>query len=178
MHEEFEVLPPEVSYNHQKKKRRAVIFLLVVLAILCLILVLLLILTFVLRIHCPSNDSADHKEQKKAREEIKVEDALVHFIHVSDINLDMKYNSSIPKNDVCRSDGAITRAESDAPFGRIGCDTPVVLLNSSLEAMKNVTDGKKLEFVLISGKSRKLVLIVVLDSQLSIKIFSHLSDIS
>ncbi|KAL9951390.1 hypothetical protein ACROYT_G044044 [Oculina patagonica] len=42
-------------------------------------------------------------------------------------------------------------AEFGAPYGRIGCDTPVLLLNSSLEAMKNVSSGKNLEFVLISG---------------------------
>ena len=153
MSAELEELPPENhNENDQKRKRPVAVFLVVALGIICLILLLLVILTFVLRIHCPACD-LENNQRTTTPEEITAEDNFGHFIHVSDINLDLKYNSSISRGDFCRFNGAVTSAKFDAPFGRFGCDTPVLLFNSSLEAMKNVSSGKKLEFVLISGDS-------------------------
>ncbi|KAL9951354.1 hypothetical protein ACROYT_G044005 [Oculina patagonica] len=145
-----ELPPPDPKENNQKKKRPIACFLVVALGILCLVLLLLVILTFALRIHCPNCD-LENGPQTPSPEEITKENNLVHFIHVSDINLDLKYNSSISRSDFCRFNEAAKPTEFGAPYGRIGCDTPVLLLNSSLEAMKNVSSGKNLEFVLISG---------------------------
>ena len=155
MPEELQVVPPEDSENNRKKKQPVAFFLAIALAIICVILLLFIILTFALRIHCSYCDSEDDQRKPNAVE-ITTEDNLVHFIHVSDINLDLKYNSSISSSDSCRFNAAIIEAAFDAPFGRTGCDTPQLLLNSCLEAMKNVSKGNKLEFVLISGKSRMI----------------------
>lgn len=161
MPEELEMSPSEDSENNQKKKRRAILIVLIVLAILCLVLVLLLILTFVLCIHCRNCDS-DQEQPTPASEGFTVEDSLMHFIHVSDVSLDLKYNGSIPRRDFCRpADGSSTTAEFKAPFGRIGCDTPLMLLDSSLKAMKNATDGKNLAFVLISGKLKFICFFII-----------------
>ena len=148
-------VPPEDSKNNRKKKRTAAFFLVIVLAIICVVLLLFTILTFALRIHCPHCDW-ENEQRRPTPVEITTEDNLVHFIHVSDINLDLDYNSSISSGDSCRFDAAIIEAASDAPFGRTGCDTPELLLNGSLEAMRNVSKEQKLEFVLISGKSRMI----------------------
>ena len=156
-----EPVPPEDSENNGKNKRPAAFFLVIVLAIICFILLLFMILTFVLYIHCPHCDS-ENGQRKPTSVEITTEDNLVHFIHVSDINLDLKYNSSVSSSDSCRFNAAIIEAAFDAPFGRTGCDTPGLLLNSSLEAMKNVSKGKKLDFVLISGKFRMIYIILIL----------------
>lgn len=157
---ELEELPPvDPNENNTEKKRWIAFFLVVALGIICLVLLLSVILTFALRIHCPNCD-LENEPQTPSPEEITTEDSLVHFIHVSDINLDLKYNSTISRSDFCRFNEAIKTAEFDAPFGRIGCDTPVLLLNSSLEAMKNASIGNNLEFVLISGKSSTINIVI------------------
>ncbi|PFX20876.1 Sphingomyelinase phosphodiesterase C [Stylophora pistillata] len=52
---------------------------------------------------------------------------------------------------MCRAvNRSITTDEFKAPLGRVGCDTSLLLLESSLEAIKNATGGKKLDFILIS----------------------------
>ena len=42
-------------------------------------------------------------------------------------------------------------ADHEAPYGRIGCDSPEWLLESTLAAMKE--KGKDAEFILLTGKS-------------------------
>ena len=154
MTEQLEISSPNDSENNRKRKRLTVLVLLIFLGSLCVVLSLMLILTFVLCLHCPDCDS-DYKQGTSGSEEkLTTQQSLVHFIHLTDVNLDLKYNSSIPKRDMCRAaNGSIKTAEFKAPLGRIGCDTPLLLLESSLEAIKNATEGTKLNFILISGKS-------------------------
>lgn len=154
MTEQLEISSPNDSENNRKRKRLTVLVLLIFLGSLCVVLSLMLILTFVLCLHCPDCDS-DYKQGTSGSEEkLTTQQSLVHFIHLTDVNLDLKYNSSIPKRDICRAaNGSIKTAEFKAPLGRIGCDTPLLLLESSLEAIKNATEGTKLNFILISGKS-------------------------
>lgn len=152
MTEQLEISSPNDSENNRKRKRLIVFVLLISLGSLCVVLSLMLILTFVLCLHCPDCDS-DYKQGTSVSEEkFTTQQSLVHFIHLTDVNLDLKYNSSIPKRDMCRAaNGSIKTAEFKAPLGRIGCDTPLLLLESSLEAIKNATEDTKLNFILISG---------------------------
>ena len=167
MTEQSEISSPNDSENNRKRKRLTVLVLLIFLGSLCVVLSLMLILTFVLCLHCPDCDS-DYKQGTSGSEEkLTTQQSLVHFIHLTDVNLDLKYNSSIPKRDMCRAaNGSIKTAEFKAPLGRIGCDTPLLLLESSLEAIKNATEGTKLNFILISGKSHDTFFISYLSSKL------------
>ena len=159
MTEQLEISSPNDSENNRKRKRLTVLVLLIFLGSLCVVLSLMLILTFVLCLHCPDCDSNYKQGTSGSEEKFTTQQTLVHFIHLTDVNLDLKYNSSIPKRDMCRAaNGSIKKAEFKAPLGRIGCDTPLLLLENSLEAIKNATEGTKLNFILISGKSLDIFL--------------------
>ena len=167
MTEQLEISSPNDSENNRKRKRLTVFVLLIFLGSLCVVLSLMLILTFVLCLHCPDCDSNYKQGTSGSEEKFTTQQTLVHFIHLTDVNLDLKDNSSIPKRDMCRAvNGSIKTAEFKAPLGRIGFDTTLLLLKSSLEAIKNATDGTKLNFILISGKSHDIFLISYLSSKL------------
>ena len=77
---------------------------------------------------------------------------VTKFMHVSDVHFDLFYNQSISKDTSCRSKEGFKMADHEAPYGRIGCDSPEWLLESTLAAMKE--KGKDAEFILLTGKSR------------------------
>lgn len=75
---------------------------------------------------------------------------IMKFLHVSDIHLDPFYNQSMDKDTYCHnSNGSKTTADYKAPYGRIGCDSPEWLWESTLQAMKS----KGADFMLLTGDS-------------------------
>lgn len=76
---------------------------------------------------------------------------VTKFMHVSDVHFDLFYNQSISEDTSCRSTEGFKIADYEAPYGRIGCDSPQWLLESTLAAMKE--KGKDAEFILLTGKS-------------------------
>ena len=72
------------------------------------------------------------------------------FIHVSDIHLDPFYDKSMDESTWCHgSAGSNHSAAYEAPYGRIGCDSPEELLTITLAGMKEKGRGAK--FIVLSG---------------------------
>ena len=81
---------------------------------------------------------------------------IVKFLHVSDIHLDPFYNPSKDVDTYCHSfEGSNDTADYKAPYGRIGCDSPELLWESTLSAMKEKGEGAK--FIILSGRGSELV---------------------
>ena len=74
------------------------------------------------------------------------------FIHVSDIHVDIFYNQSIDKDTRCRRTEGYKIADFEAPYGRIGCDSPEWLWGNTLAAMKE--KGKDADFILLTGTEK------------------------
>ena len=84
--------------------------------------------------------------------------SYLKFFHISDTHVDFHYNSSISKQTFCRSTpNTLNITPSDAPFaapyGRVGCDPPVALLDTTLQFMKQLSNEKQndIEFILLTG---------------------------
>ena len=75
---------------------------------------------------------------------------IVKFFHVSDIHLDPFYNQSITADTSCRKTEGFQIADYEAPYGRVGCDSPEWLWGNALAAMKEKGDGAK--FMLLTGR--------------------------
>ncbi|XP_015775401.1 PREDICTED: acid sphingomyelinase-like phosphodiesterase 3a [Acropora digitifera] len=89
-------------------------------------------------------------ESRKSRKYGKKCKKIMKFLHVSDIHLDPFYNQSMDKDTYChKSNGSKTTADYKAPYGRIGCDSPEWLWESTLRAMKS----KGADFMLLTGDS-------------------------
>ncbi len=81
------------------------------------------------------------------------------FFHVSDIHLDLYYNSSTDHKTLCRSvpntkNATPVSAGFEAEYGRVMCDSPLKLVNSALAYMKNLTMDKLnvADFIVFTGK--------------------------
>ena len=81
------------------------------------------------------------------------------FLHVSDVHLDLYYNSTTSTKSFCRSmpntlNITPVSAPFTAPYGRVGCDSPQALVQSSLNFMKKLSSNvdKKFDFILLTGK--------------------------
>ena len=80
---------------------------------------------------------------------------IVKFLHVSDIHFDPFYDKSMDKDTYCHNSGdSEPTADYEAPYGRVGCDSPEVLWDSVLSAMKDKGSGAK--FMLLTGKEMGL----------------------
>ena len=88
---------------------------------------------------------------KKGRRHRKFKRKVTKFMHVSDVHFDLFYNQSISEDTSCRTTEGFKIADYEAPYGRIGCDSPEWLLESTLAAMKE--KGKDAEFIILTGKS-------------------------
>ena len=83
--------------------------------------------------------------------------STVNFLHVSDMHLDVYYNRSTSTKSFCRSipntrNVTPTAAPFDGPYGRVGCDSPIALVKSSLDFMKILSkNGKNIKFFVFSG---------------------------
>ena len=82
------------------------------------------------------------------------------FLHVSDVHLDLYYNSTTSTKSFCRSipntlNITPVSAPFTAPYGRVGCDSPQALVQSSLNFMRKLLSDvdKKFDFILLTGKS-------------------------
>lgn len=67
---------------------------------------------------------------------------------LADIHLDLFYKPDSSTTVLCRE--STIKAESEAPLGRVGCDTPLILLNQVLLKASSIVKPK---FVLINGDS-------------------------
>ena len=87
---------------------------------------------------------------------------LKQFFHVSDTHLDIYYGSNISKKNYqgCRNkfrlgdkNHTILPSNTNASFGRAGCDTSELLLKSAAAEMKRINRElvNPVEFVLITG---------------------------
>lgn len=97
-------------------------------------------------------------ESRKSRKYGKKCKKIMKFLHVSDIHLDPFYNQSMDKDTYCHnSNGSETTADYKAPYGRIGCDSPEWLWESTLRAMKS----KGADFMLLTGTKRKRIYVLL-----------------
>ncbi|RMX40093.1 hypothetical protein pdam_00002226, partial [Pocillopora damicornis] len=71
------------------------------------------------------------------------------FFHVSDVHLDPFYNKAADVSTYCQGSGLT--ADYEAPYGRIGCDSPLALWKIALLGMKE--EGQSAEFMMLSGDS-------------------------
>ena len=71
------------------------------------------------------------------------------FIHISDVHYTPFYNKSVDESSWCQSSGANSAADYEAPYGRIGCDSPADLWLIVLDGMKEKARDAK--FIMLSG---------------------------
>ena len=97
----------------------------------------LIILSFTLSVDCRRHNGKWFRNRLK-------------FLHVSDFHLDPFYDKSMDKSTRChRSAESNSSADYEAPYGRIGCDSPEELLTITLAGMKK--KGNDAKFMIISG---------------------------
>lgn len=78
-------------------------------------------------------------------------DKPVSFLLFSDVHLDLMYKKTADKTGFCRNE--TIKSSHTASYGRIGCDTPLSLLQTTLYAMKQKTSHlSKLDFILLAGE--------------------------
>ena len=152
---------PESSFSDESnkeskvdRKRKIAIFVFAVVVIVCLVLLLVLVVTYALRLHCPSCSSQHRGEtEQPVTEALRAGGGIIRFIHVSDIHGDVEYQKSMASEQRCRGlNGRNITAEYNAPYGRINCDSPRVLLDSTLNAMKSEREKAPIQFIMITGK--------------------------
>lgn len=82
---------------------------------------------------------------------------IAHFYHMTDFHVDLKYNSSSPASTFCRYNNDPSTipqlADTQAYYGRIGCDSPKALIDNALLAAKVIplTSQQHVDFVIASG---------------------------
>lgn len=73
------------------------------------------------------------------------------FLLISDIHLDIFYESQADVKGFCRNSSM--QSTYDAPYGKIGCDSPPQLLDDALDAMqKRAAKLGHLDFIMLSGE--------------------------
>lgn len=134
-----------VEYKRWKKKTLQARWLIGLLVVICCILIVLLIVTYERGNH--DKHSRNCFEQEKA-----TSSSIIKFLHLSDIHYDPFYNKTISNSFFCREQIAKSTAKYLAPYGRIGCDSPMLLLENSLEGIKNITLVEEVNFILLTGR--------------------------
>ena len=71
------------------------------------------------------------------------------FLHVSDVHYTPFYNKSVDESNWCQSSGATSTADYEAPYGRIGCDSPADLWLIALKGMKE--KARDANFIMLAG---------------------------
>jgi sphingomyelin phosphodiesterase acid-like 3 len=74
----------------------------------------------------------------------------IKFYHLSDVHLDPDYVDTISAATFCRNSTNF-RLAANAPYGRIGCDSPELLVRNTFHAMKNASKDEKPDFIIITG---------------------------
>ena len=89
---------------------------------------------------------------------MKKEIPTMKFLHVSDMHLDLYYNKSTSTKSFCRSipntlNITPSLAPFEGPYGRVSCDSPLDLVQSSLNYMKSLSDDQnEIKFFILSGE--------------------------
>ena len=126
-----------------KKCSRPTILMFVLLMII-LALVIVIGVTYGMKLQCDDNDdkNAMHKKRKSSS---------TSFFLISDIHLDLFYKEGAPagKMSFCRNESM--SSTYNAPYGRVGCDSPLNLLNQVLDAMKKQENNVSVDFIMLSG---------------------------
>ena len=137
-----------IEHKRWKKKTLQARWLIGVLTVICCILIVILIITYESGHGNKTTSNCSSKEAEKAT----TSNSVTKFIHLSDIHYDPFYDKTISKSFFCRQQMAnSSTANYVAQYGRIGCDSPALLLENSLDAIKNVTREKEVSFVLVTG---------------------------
>ena len=74
----------------------------------------------------------------------------IKFYHLSDVHLDPDYVDTISEATFCRNSTNFSLAVN-APYGRIGCDSPELLVRNTFRAMKNTSKDEKPDFIIVTG---------------------------
>mgnify|MGYP000143913070 CR=1 FL=1 len=127
----------------QKKTIKARI-LIGVLTVICSILIVILIVTYE---SGHKNTECTEKQNGKA-----VNNNIIKFVHISDIHYDPFYDKNTPQRSFCRPQRANSTSTYTAQYGRIGCDSPIDLVENSLDAMQNVSKIENVSFILLTGE--------------------------
>ena len=143
--------PSEVTLRWRNKALHAR-WIIAAQTVVCTVLMLILILTFELKFNCPGNDLDDSTKEEKSTENESAD--ILKFFVVSDFHLDPFYKDNVSATDFCRSKVNGTAADYKAPYGRVGCDIPKLLLDTVLKGMKDVDSEENASFILLTGTLR------------------------
>ena len=133
------ILSFKVTIKHGKCSRSTILAL--VLLMIVIGLVAFIVVTYVKELQC-YDDGDNHRESKK----------LISFLLFSDVHLDPFYKSDsvAGKKSFCRNESM--PSTYNAPYGRIGCDSPSELLHEVVNAMKQRANNlSNLDFIMLSG---------------------------
>ncbi|XP_048579257.1 sphingomyelinase phosphodiesterase D isoform X2 [Nematostella vectensis] len=135
-----------VSYDdgatRWRRKTMCARWVIAVLTLICTGLIVVLLLTFELQLNCAAKQSSYNTNL----------DSSIKFLMVSDLHLDSYYDASVAsKPTFCRGVGNYSTANYKAPYGRVGCDSPEILIDSLVKGMRSVYDEKGADFMIITG---------------------------
>ena len=143
---------PDNGYKNMRDKLKQYKIIIAITFVSFIVALILFICSILLGFGCHS----DTKTHRGGSSPV----AVLKFFHVSDIHLDLYYNSSTSRKSFCRSipntlNITPVAAPFDAPYGRVECDSPKMLLNSALGFMKNLSSqqGNDIDFILLTGKN-------------------------
>eukprot|EP00118_Oscarella_pearsei_P009979 m.59030 g.59030 ORF g.59030 m.59030 type:complete len:495 (+) comp34857_c0_seq2:111-1595(+) len=75
----------------------------------------------------------------------------LRFYHLADIHYDPYYDSSLAASPSFCRPAPQNQSSYPAPYGRVGCDTPLALLNSAVKAMEVVDEEHTADFIVVTG---------------------------
>ena len=134
--------PGEATRNPSKKALCVCIVLVCILVAACVALTVVLILG----LHCSKQTSTTPSTKSKT----SLDDS-VKFLWITDLHLDTFYNDEVTsKPTLCRKLGSYGNASYKARYGRVGCDSPVALIDSMFASASGTVGDAR--FVLITGK--------------------------
>ncbi len=131
----------KVTVRNGKCSRSTI--LVFVLSIILIALVIFIAVTYGMNLQCDDDQTTNRQESGNS----------ISFLLYSDIHLDLFYKAEAAsgKGSFCRNQSKLSTY--NAPYGRIGCDSPFGLLNEVLNAMKQQANNlTNLDFVMLSGK--------------------------
>ncbi|XP_021954397.2 acid sphingomyelinase-like phosphodiesterase 3b [Folsomia candida] len=78
-----------------------------------------------------------------------------YFWQITDLHLELNYSVSVANRDkMCwRQNGGFRSPEGHGRYGSHSCDSPFILVESAIKAMKNITGHEGIEFILWTGDS-------------------------
>ena len=137
-----------IEHKRWKKKTLQARWLIGLLTVICCILIVILIVTY--ESGRKKKDESECSVKKPTKQQTT--NSVIKFVHLSDIHYDPFYDKSISNSFFCRPQTANSTAKYVAQYGRIGCDSPALLLENSLDAIKNVSLEEEPSFILLTGR--------------------------